>query len=127
MNQQQADQIVKASIAKHNISNKNLLLFVGVAAGLIILFSFIAGAPVAANTEPPEEVRLAEQSYQETLKSHNTAKEMKAQAIILEMETGAANCFAWKTLAYAKYNAGMEISTPIQDVEHTLCLSSDFQ
>jgi hypothetical protein len=127
-NQDQDQAIVKASIQKFNISNKLLLPVVGVIAGSIIMFAFLAGSPIHATTDDiPKEVQMAEATYQTTLATHNLNKEIKAQAVIAEMESGAANCFAWKTLAYAKYNAGMEISTPIQDVEHTLCLAADFK
>jgi len=128
LSQEQKAAIVKTDRVKHNISNKNLLLYVGLAAGAVILFAFLAGSPVAATTdEVPEDVKVAEQAYQETRKAHEAAKEMKAQAIILEMETGAAHCFSWKTLSYVKRNAGIEIATSIEDVEHTLCLSGDFR
>jgi len=107
------------------MKNLNRILigfFVGLGL-MVILLSILQSSPAAANAEIPENVQLAEQLYQEATLTASLAEEAAVQANGAWMEAEVVRCLAWKSLAYDKWNAGMEISTPIQDVERTLCLA----
>jgi len=105
---------------------KKLALGFFVGLGITVILLSILQSSVASGSEIPKSVELAEQTYQETLLTKQLAATAKEKATAVWMEASVSECMAWKTLAYAKWEAGLELQTPIEEVEHTLCLAPGF-
>lgn len=105
---------------------ETLIVAFGLAIGVTIVCMLMRSSLVqvaASSSEYPPEVQVSYDAWQVTVTANQLAEENMHSAIATWMETDVAECLAWKSLAYDKYNAGLELQTPIQEVERTLCLA----
>ena len=107
MEQSKADQIVKASIAKHNVPNKTILLFVTAVIAIITLFLLFAESPVSANN-PDKVLAQLNISYQDAIIAEEDALKSSLAATEAYYNSSVSRCELEKAIAYYKLSNNYE-------------------